>query len=272
MKNQKTFLLPTDFTEQTYIALKQCYNLARFHEAKIVILNVSKDNDKKAEKKLKAMAEEAAKESGLTVETRTRKGNIYTQVEKVADVLEPEMIVMGLESHLTLGKILGPNAFKLVRESKWPILTIRGKKHRKGCENILLPLDLSKETRQKVTKAIEIAKYYGASIRIVNVLLNKSDANESKLKAYAYQVKEYIKKEGIRITMKTLFGKDTARMIINYGVEIDADLILIMSKAELNIQEFFMGTVAQRIINTSPIPVLSYRPKSLGEKFSFTPY
>ena len=254
------FLIPTDFTEQTYIALEQSYNLARFHDARLLLLNVAEDNDNQARKKLEEMAAKARKESGLVVETMSKKGNIYTEVEKLAEALEPKMIVLGLESKIGFDKIVGPSAFRLIRESSYPVLTIRGKVHRKGCENILLPLDLTKETREKVTKALELAKDYGANIRIVSVLSSTKERDENKLMAYSNQVRDYIKKSGVKTSIRTLRGKDIPKMVLNYGYSIDADLILIMSKAELNLREFFIGTVAQRIINESNIPVLSIRP------------
>jgi nucleotide-binding universal stress UspA family protein len=254
------FLIPTDFTEQTYIALEQSYNLARFHNARLLLLNVSEDGDVYSRKKLEDMAVKARKESGLVVETMVKHGNIYTEVEKLSDALEPKMIVLGLESKIGLDKIVGPSAFRLIRESGYPVLTIRGKVHKKGAENILLPLDLTKETREKVSKAIELAKDYGANIRIVSVLSSTKERDENKLMAYSNQVRDYIKKSGIKTSIRTLRGKDVPKMVLNYGYSIDADLILIMSKAELNLREFFIGTVAQRIINESNIPVLSIRP------------
>lgn len=261
MKNQENiFLVPTDFTEQTVIALEQCYNLAKFNNASILILLVAKEIDSVAEIKLERLAQKARKESGLKVETMVRKGNIYKEIEKVANEKNVKMIVLGLESKITIDKIVGQNAFKLVREAKGPVLTIRGKKHRKGCDNIVLPLDLTKETREKVDKAIEFAKYFNAAIRVVSVLASKREANENKLMAYSAQVRQYIKDEGVKASIKTLRGKDIANLVVNYANAIDADLIMIMSKAELNMKEFFMGTTAQRIINISNIPVLSIRP------------
>jgi len=254
------FLIPTDFTEQTYIALEQSYNLARFHNARLLLLNVAEDNDSSARKKLEDMAVKARKESGLVVETMSKKGNIYTEVEKLAEALEPKMIVLGLESKIGFDKIVGPSAFRLIRESNYPVLTIRGKSHKKGCENILLPLDLTKETREKVVKALELAKDYGANIRIVSVLSSTKERDENKLMAYSNQVRDFIKKSGVKTSIRTLRGKDIPKMVLNYGYSIDADLILIMSKAELNLREFFIGTVAQRIINESNIPVMSIRP------------
>ncbi|HEV7232373.1 MAG TPA: universal stress protein [Bacteroidia bacterium] len=254
------FLIPTDFTEQTYIALEQSYNLARFHNARLLLLNVAEENDAHSRKKLEDMAIKARKESGLVVETMIKRGNIYTEIEKLADAIEPKMIILGLESKIGFDKLIGPNAFRLIRESRYPVLTIRGKVHKKGCENILLPLDLTKETREKVSKALELAKDYGANIRIVSVLSSTKERDENKLMAYSNQVRDYIKKSGVKTSIRTLRGKDVPKMVLNYGYSIDADLLLIMSKAELNLREFFIGTVAQRMINESNIPVLSIRP------------
>lgn len=62
-------------------------------------------------------------------------------------------------------------------------------------------------------------------------------------------------------------------LVLDYGHEVEADLILIMSKAELSMKEFFIGTVAQRIINESDIPVLSFRPTVCKDTTVFvTPY
>ena len=148
----------------------------------------------------------------------------------------------------------------MVRESKHPVITIRGKVHRDGCKTILLPVDLSKETRDKVKKAIELAKIFKSDIRVISILTSNEEDEENKLISYSNQVWKFIKEQGIRCTIKTLRGKDIPKMIKNYGYEVDADLILIMTKAELSLKEIFIGTVAQRVINESDIPVLSFRP------------
>ena len=44
-------------------------------------------------------------------------------------------------------------------------------------DNIILPLDLGKETKEKVTFAIEYARYWNSTIRIVSVYL-KDNTNE----------------------------------------------------------------------------------------------
>jgi len=259
---ENVILVPTDFEEQSLIALSQCYNLARFTSSKIFLMNVyDKASDKKeATEKLEKLAIEAQKKSGIEVKTMLAEGNPFVEINKAIDVLSPVLVFIGLTSSFSSKGVLGQNAFRLVRESEAPVMTIRGKVHRDGCKVILLPLDLTKETREKVGKAIEFAKYYGAKIQILSVLNKTQESFENKLLAYSNQVKRYIQEKGVDCGNKTVRGKNIPEMINGYAKEINADLIMIMSKAELNLKEYFIGTTAQQLIGTSDIPVLSIRP------------
>ena len=272
-KQQTSILVPIDSTEQTIIALQQSYNLARLTNSKIVLLSVDEGEPPFVQGHLDELAKEASIVSGQLVETMIRKGNVYEEIIKVADVINPLFIMIGLTSKINVGKIIGKNAFKMVRESKHPIITIRGKEHKDGCKTILLPLDLTKETREKVDKAVALAKIFNAAVRVISILSSNDEFAENKLISLSNQVWKHIKGEGVRCSIKTLRGKDVPQMVLDYGKEVEADLILIMSKAELSVKEFFIGTVAQRIINESEIPVVSYRPMERKDLSSFVnPY
>ena len=269
-----SILVPIDSTEQTMIALSQSYNLARLTNSKIVLLGVDEGNNASSfKKKLDELAKVASQKSGQPVEITIREGNVYEEINKVADVLNPIFVMIGLSTQIGLNKIMSKNAFKMVRESKHPVITIRGKVHRDGCKTILLPVDLSKETREKVSKAVELAKLFNADIRVISILTQNDEDTENKLISYSNQVWKFIKEKGIRCTINTLRGKDIPKMIQDYGREVDADLVLIMSKAELSLKELFLGTVAQRIISESDIPVLSFRPMVRKDTTAFaSPY
>ncbi len=258
--NQKTILIPIDFTEQSLLAIKQSYNLAKYTHSKILLLHVYEKQGEEKYDDVTKLAKTTAEESGVPCEFMHVKGNIYKETVRVAEEIHAAMIIVGLESHMAPGDIIGESASKFIRESVCPVISIRGKDHRDGCENILLPLDLTKETRQKVDKAVEFAKYFGASIRILGVYSLKDEKYENQLHAYAHQVKQYIKSKGIACTNKTLASENIAETVVEYANKIEADLIMIMTKAELSMKEFFVGTTAQRIIDISNIPVLSIRP------------
>jgi nucleotide-binding universal stress UspA family protein len=140
------------------------------------------------------------------------------------------------------------------------VITIRGTEHRDGCENILLPLDLSPETREKVDVAIQFAHYFGASIRVLGVFSADDADYENKLLAYSHQVKQFIKSKGISCTNRSIPVTDIAQAVVEYANKIEADLIMIMNKPDLSVGEFFQGTDAQRIVDISNVPVMTIQP------------
>jgi nucleotide-binding universal stress UspA family protein len=253
-------LIPIDFTEQSLLAIKQSYNLAKYTHSKILLLHVYESQGQERFEEISKLSKVTQEESGVETDFMNAKGNIYKEVVRVAEELEATMIIVGLESHMGTKDMIGASASKFIRESPCPVISIRGRDHRDGCENILLPLDLTKESRQKVDKAIEFAKYFGAAIRILGVFASADEKYENQLHAYAHQVKQYIKSKGIACTNKTLAGDNIAETVVEYANKIEADLIMIMTKTDLNMKEFFVGTTAQRVIDISNIPVLSIRP------------
>ena len=121
---------------------------------------------------------------------------------RVAQEIGATLVMAGIESHMSAKNIIGASASKMIRECECPVITIRGKEHRDGCENILLPLDLSRQSREKVDIAVQFAKYFGASIRVLSVFSPSDAAYENQLLAYSNQVKQFIKSKGISFTNK----------------------------------------------------------------------
>ena len=70
-----------------------------------------------------------------------RKGNVVDEILKIADYLSPNLIVMGTSSgkHISR-KIIGSRALNIIKTSKCPVVSVKGKLHSNTCENILLPI------------------------------------------------------------------------------------------------------------------------------------
>jgi nucleotide-binding universal stress UspA family protein len=269
---EKIILVPVDFKEQSLIALSQSFNLARYTNSKIYLIHVAEEKGdiKTATDKLNQLAKETQEKANIEVKSVLAKGNPFEEIIKAVKKFEPILVFIGLNSISPPKAILGQNAFRMVRECTAPVITVKGKTHREGCKTILLPLDLTKETREKVANAIEFAKYFKSKIQVLAVLSQTAEVYENKLLSYSNQVKQFIRDNGIACGNKTVRGKNVAELVVNYAKEIDADLIMIMSKAELNFKEFFIGTTSQRIVNLSDIPVLSIRPMVRKDTTSFT--
>lgn len=286
-------VVPVDFGDQSHIALEQAVRLAAVIHGELTLLyvietggllgrfaNPMQDEDLKKEinVKLDEMVATIDQSSGLKVETVIAHGTVYDKVAEVAEMLNARFIVMGTNGGK--GKIrrrfIGSNALRVVRESKVPVITIKGKAHRPGCKNIVLPLDLTKETREKVAKAIEFAKLYNSDIRIASVLFTTDEFIVNRLTRQLSQVKSFVEKAGVRCTAEIIKGikgeESLGQIIIDYANKVEGDLIMIMTQQEQDITELFIGSAAQDIINRSDVPVLSIIPSPKKDLSEFLPY
>ncbi|MEP7170558.1 MAG: universal stress protein [Bacteroidota bacterium] len=279
-KNQNKILVPVDFSDQSIIALKQSYNLARLTKSEILLIHVFDEdflkslehifNDKSYEDpmrdqmqiKLDNLANEVQKEAGVKANTTIKKGKIYEEIVNVAKEIDAKFIIMGTYGNVGIKKkFLGSNASRVIKEAGCPVITIKGKEHHYGCKKIVLPLDLSRETKEKVDKAIELAGFFSSTIFIVSVIDTDDEFLINKLTRQMNQVKEVIESRNIPVYAEFVKGDDIPEEIIRYAEKIDADLTIIMTQQEIYWTEMFIGFAAQEIINKSNIPVLSIRPQ-----------
>jgi nucleotide-binding universal stress UspA family protein len=286
-------LIPIDFSDQSLVALNQSPRLAKFYNAELTLLYVIDDGNllnkvlkkksdevglkKEIQSKLNELGEKITKKYHVRVNTLITRGRIYKEILEMAEKIDTKIILMGTYGTLDGEKksSIGSNAFKVIRDSECPVITIKGKHVREGCKNIVLPIDLSKESREKVNSAIELGKLYGADIHVVSVLYKLDKERAHKLAKQVEHVKKFIKEAGVKCTteLKTVKGKETlAEAVINYAKKVDADLIMIMTQQEGQKKPMFIGSMAQDVINNSDVPVMSIVPSLKRNSAGFSPF
>ena len=274
-------LVPIGFSKQSIVALGQAFNLAKIKNSDVVLLSVIEgqsmiqslfldDKSDELKAKVKSKLEDIASvySSKYSVDTNimVAKGRVYEEVNKVADMISADLIVMGTNGVNSKSKFIGSNAEKVVRLSKCPVITIKGKYHRDGCENIILPLDLEKQTKEKVTYALEYARYWDATIRIVSVVLRDNIEVRTKLIKNIKQVEQFIIDAGVKCTSEIVEGEKKQNLgdfVFDYEKKFDADMIMIMTKKEELTLSNNISVTARYIINNSDIPVMCIRPKEV---------
>jgi len=291
-RNFNSILVATDFSEKSLAALEESYNLAKLTRLKITLIHVIRDsgqsllsvfesdNSRKLQKEyedqiraeLIRVAEDASKKSGVPVNAVISRGKEYDKILKSAKLLESKFIVMGLNAEpFAVNKdYIGSITSKVIRNATCPVITVNNKHTFDGCRSILLPLDLTQETRQKVTNAIEFAKLFGSRIKVMSVLTSPHDKEETgRLEVQLNQVKRFIEESNIPVTAelveKSPDAKSPAPIILKYAEDQgDIDLIMIMTQKESGLIEYFIGSSAQDIISRSKVPVMSIIPQQLG--------
>ncbi len=188
-------------------------------------------------------------------------GKAYKKIADIAEQIQADCIVMGTHGSSGIQAFAGSNASKVIHIAPCPVVVIKEKALGRGYQNIVLPLDLTKETKQKVNLAAKVASYYNSTVHILSV--HETDEYLAKqLQNNMHQVADYFEARNINHTTTTLENGsgNFAMQSLVWAQGKDADLIIIMAEQEKGWTEYIYGTYAQQIVNRSPIPVMAVTP------------
>src|SRR4030095_13503150 len=80
------------------------------------------------------------------------------------------MSTHGVSGVTNIGKfIMGSNAYRIVHHAPCPIITIREEPWNKSFNNLLLPMDSTRESTKKLDIAIRWAKFFKSTIHLLAV-------------------------------------------------------------------------------------------------------
>ncbi len=279
----KKILVPTDFSDLSLDALDGAVFMAKKLNAEIYLLHIlenssfnstiekvlmlSRNRDTALNEAIvhqfKEIAAAVKKKSGITIHTITASGRIHAAIVDKAEEIGADIIVMSTHGVSGFDKLLlGSNANRVISNAKCPVITFAENPTNPGLDKIILPLDLSRETREKVDAAIQLALNFNASIDVIEIQNTEDPALINKLNIQLKQVVNYIKEVNVKCTAQIIKeeNEDEVETIINYSKKHNGDLIMIMTNDE-SIANYFISSQSQKIINQSPIPVCSIQPK-----------
>ena len=271
-------LIPYDFSETADLSLEHAVFMAKLLQAEITLLHIVESVsftsaishafgglEKKIEtatnEKLEEIARNIHLKSGVTLNIRSEVGRIYKKICQVAKEIDSDIIVMGTHGASGYQKFsVGTNTSRVVQEAPCPVISVQTHAKNLGFKKIVVPIDESHESRQKVPFAIELARKYGAHIHIVG-LVNFQDADLiRKFKIKVEQVEEWVVQHDLNYDTRYIEGNDLAAMTMQAAEDADADLLVIMTEQEPSLTGFLLGTYATKVVNNSRIPVLSVHP------------
>lgn len=192
-----------------------------------------------------------------------RKGKVYSEICDVADELKAYMIVVGTHGLSGFEEFWsGSNANRIVSASDIPVLTIRGGNDiSQNLERIVLPLNSTKVTREKIPITAELAQYFNAEVHILGLQTSSHSDIRFRIKAYAAQAEDYFKEKNVKFVSTFIDSNQITDDTLEYAKKIKANLIVIMTEQETTTANLWLGPYASQMVNHSPFPVLSITPK-----------
>lgn len=269
----KQIIVAIDFSRCSVHALEYAVNLANRIKANILMVWV--DNTQSAEsvfpefmissrKEITTNFNELIQKYGSSLKEgeityKIRKGKVHQEIANQAKYSDAELIITGTHGVTGFEEFwIGSNAYRLVTYTPCPVITIRTDfKFKETINKIVLPIDSSLETRQKLPYTTKLAKYFNSEIHIVSLYSTSIKAVRHKVDNYTLQVKKYLDEENVPSQVETIDAENITNSTIDYAKKIDADIIAIMTEQETTTSNLFLGAYAQQMVNHSPIPVLN---------------
>jgi nucleotide-binding universal stress UspA family protein len=139
-------------------------------------------------------------------------------------------------------------------------------------ERILVPTDGSAGTERAVRHAADLAATHGAALHAVYVVNTASYATLSMESSFE-GVDEMLRTEGESAldevatiadeagvpVERTLLEGSPASKVVAHAERADCDLVVMGTHGRGGINRLLLGSVAERVVRTSPVPVLTVR-------------
>lgn len=275
----RPIIVPIDFSDCSMNAFMHALSIAKRSELDLVLVWVKKPEEtqvpflegagdpvKAVEAEFKKLIAKYQPELPASkIEYRIKKGKVNKEIVQEAYDSAAFLIVVGTHGISGFEEFwIGSNAQKLVSEAPCPVITIRGGiKISRDLTRIILPIDSTLETRQKVPFTSLIAKLFNAEVHILVLYTSKVQAERLQIEEYAEQAAKYLHENKIKFIIETVEVKELVEDIITYAKLVDANLISIMSEMVKSTKNLWLGSYAHQMVNHSLIPVLTIHIKDL---------
>jgi nucleotide-binding universal stress UspA family protein len=143
-------------------------------------------------------------------------------------------------------------------------------------DTILVPTDGSAAIVEAVERAVDLAERYDATVHALYVVDSAAystlemstsvvvDALEDEGETAVGYVAEEAERAGVASGTAVVHGTPH-RTILDHAEEIDADLIVMGTHGRRGVDRFLLGSVAEKVVRTAPVPVMTVRVSDEGE-------
>lgn len=291
----KRILVPLDGSNLAELALAYAEELATAFNSEVVLLYVSEPKEEQYRPMHQLYLEEVAKrvrehaKKRAQIKTALLTGEAAEEIINYAQKNRVSVIIMASHGRSGITAwVMGSVAGNVLQATEIPVLLIGvSKPSRKAppkrlVERVLLPLDGSERGEVAVPYVKKLIDKLGAEVILFGVVAAGQHIRtvggldyilypEAELELVKAEAREYLervyrrlkgRKEALRVELKV--SDDIAGEVIKFADKTKASLIAISAHGHSGIEKWVFGSVANKIVQASKIPVLVVR--ATGEK------
>ncbi len=275
----KTLLVAFDFSKNALHALEYALVYAQKLDAALHLIWV--DNSAVGEQLIDTIAGDLRIESKTSIDEVVRKyqnqtpqgkihvilrrGKVYQEIAKAARQIEADIIFAGTHGVSGYEQYwIGSNAYRIVAQAPCPIITSNSHYTiNTDIKKILLPLDNTLETKEKLPMVAELALKFNATIHLLEVYNTPINLIRKRIARFSEEATKCLREKNVSFINEKIEADNVAASILRYIEEHNMDLVSIMTDQGTTSANKFLGAYSQQLINNSVIPVLSVRAKEI---------
>lgn len=218
------------------------------------------------------------------VSTTVASGDPAEKIVQVAHEQKADLIVLAARGQSGLARgLLGSVTDRVLQILRVPVLIIDPEKAppmgapSPPIQQVILPVDGSEIAEGAIPHAADVASAFGAEVVLVRVVtgnlatvsdafwgqsgdnLLTSEELEAEAKAYLGGIANRLERAGISSTQRVLRGRARAQ-IVALAQEMPSSMIVLTTRGATGIARWLMGSVANGLIRTAPVPILVVPP------------
>lgn len=263
---KKKLIVATDFSPVAESAINHASLTASFLSAEVHLVHIIESEDERevAEEKLEVERKMVlAIDHHIPVYIHALVGNIYDTIPTFAQNNHAHFIFMGTHGMSGMQFITGSKALKVVKESKVPFIITQDKTgHNEGFKNIIVPITLDIQTKQKLRYAVHISRYFRSTLHLVAAGETDEDFSRKVTLNMKFAI-NFLREKKVDFTTQHSknIGSKFLNDILQVAEEKKGDLITIMNMSDTGILNLFGSHFEQDLItNVSKIPVMLVNP------------
>ncbi len=274
----KKILVPIDFSKQAQYACKVAASIAKKNNCEIILLHMldipgvsidpagggSQHGGAQSIYYLKGIHKEFEKFKklpffeGLKVVESVRFHKAFEGVIEESKKNDVDLIVMGSQGATGLrGMLVGSNTEKVVRYSHIPVLVIKQDIDEFDINDMIFASDFSNDSKKSFSNVIDFANRFDATIHLlyINTIHNFEPTRVSKERLTNFIDDFTIKNYTLNIQNDTTIEEG----ILNFGKEINADVIAINTHGRSGLSQLFNESISKELANHALRPVVTFK-------------
>ncbi len=274
----KRILVPTDFSSASLKALDYASQISSLLKSDITVLwvdnydsttNLHLDNQlqtsvrQEAKEELVEMIEKCSSTyPNIKYSHKIKTGKVFREVGTLATNEKSSLVIISTHGGSGFEDFwIGSNAARIIAASPCPVVSIKQNYTigEKVISRILVPIDHTPDTLNKLPAIIEFASKFKAEIALLAIYTTSLSTLNKKVENSATTAIEQIKEAKLAYSFDEMNTENIVSDILKFIDKSSIDLIAITTEQNGKEELSGMGQIAQQVINRSPIPVLSVR-------------